>query len=82
MSNILFLQIAIKLIQQGTKAVGHMCSSVLFPVVPFVLHVVVVAWFAFVGIYLSSAGDRSYIVSYDHEDFGTLSSRYVKYPTR
>ena len=61
------IQIAIKLIEQGAKAVGHMCSSIFFPIVPFLLHVVIVAWFGFVAIYLSSAGEKTYSITYNDE---------------
>mgnify|MGYP001184644322 FL=1 len=61
------IQIAIKLIEQGAKAVGHMCSSIFFPIVPFLLHVVIVAWFGFVAIYLSSAGQKTYTITYNDD---------------
>jgi hypothetical protein len=47
-------QIAIELIEEGSKSVGQNCSSIFFPVIPFLLHIVVVAWFAAVAMYLSS----------------------------
>ena len=70
------IQIAIKLIEQGAKAVGHMCSSIFFPLVPFVLHVVIVAWFAFVALYLSSAGEKTYTITYHDETIQSSTLRY------
>ena len=35
------IQIAVQLLEQAAKAVGSLCSTVLWPIVPFVLHVVV-----------------------------------------
>jgi choline transporter-like protein 2/4/5 len=51
---ILFNQIAIELIEEGSKSVGQNFGSIFFPIVPFLLHVVVVAFFAGVAMFLSS----------------------------
>ena len=59
------IQIAIKLIGQGAKAVGQMCSTTYFPIVPFILHVVVVLWFATLALYLLSSGTKIYRIYYD-----------------
>ena len=47
-------QIAIELIEEGSKSVGQNFGSIFFPIVPFFLHVLVVAFFAGVAMYLSS----------------------------
>ncbi len=47
-------QIAIELIEEGSKSVGQNFGSIFFPIVPFVFHVVVVAFFAGVAMFLSS----------------------------
>lgn len=62
------IKIAIELIEQGSKAVGQMFSTLFFPVVPFVLHVAVVFSFAAVALYLSSAGQAEYKVAYHVEN--------------
>ena len=67
------IQIAIRLLEESAKAVGTVCSAILWPLVPFLLHVVVVLWFVAVAMYLSSAGQRIYTINYDHESFGSLS---------
>jgi len=50
------IRIAIALIEQGSKAVGQSISSLFFPLLPFLLQLVVVAWFLIVALYLSSWG--------------------------
>jgi len=56
--------IAIALIEQGSKAVGQMFSSLFFPIIPFLLQLVVVGWFLVVAMYLSSWGEQEYRVSF------------------
>ena len=53
--------IAIALIEQGSRAVGHMCSSLFFPLVPWLLQVVV-GWAHLVALYLASWGSQDYRV--------------------
>lgn len=67
------IQIAIQLIEQGSKAVGQMCSTIFWPIFPFTLHLGVVVWFAAVAMYLSSAGTQVYMIHYDHEGVGTTT---------
>lgn len=67
--------IAIQLLEQSAKAVGQMCSTVFWPLFPFIFHIVVVFWFAFVAIHLSSAGTKVYTINYDLKSFGNLQSR-------
>ena len=49
--------IAIELIEEAAIAVGHMMSTLFFPVVPFLMEVVFVIWFivvaAFLGIHIN-----------------------------
>ena len=54
--------IAIALIEQGSRAVGHMCSSLFFPLIPWLLQLVVVGWALLVGLYLASWGSQDYRV--------------------
>lgn len=61
------IQIAIKLLEQSAKAVGQLCSTVFWPLFPFVFHVIVVIWFAFIALHLSSAGTKIYTINYDVE---------------
>jgi len=56
--------IAIALIEQGSKAVGQMFSSLFFPIIPFLLQLVVVGWFLVVALYLASWGEQEYRVAF------------------
>jgi len=55
--------IAIALIEQGSKAVGQMFSSLFFPIIPFMFQLVVAGWFLVVAMYLASSGESEYRVS-------------------
>ena len=59
------IQIAIKLIQQGSKAIAQVFSTVFWPIVPFALHIVVLLWFGAVACYLSTAGQTEYRIQYN-----------------
>ena len=48
------LLICSRLIEQGSKAVSQMMSTLFFPVVPFVLHIFVIASFLTIAVLLSS----------------------------
>ena len=39
------IQIAVELLEQAAKAVGQLCSSIFWPIFPFVLHVLVSCYF-------------------------------------
>jgi choline transporter-like protein 2/4/5 len=69
------IQIAIQLIEQGAKAVGQMCSTIFFPLLPFTMHCGVVLWFAVIAMYLSSAGSKVYTINYNLENIGSISAR-------
>ena len=47
----------------GAKAVGKNYGSIFWPIVPFVLHLLVFAWFGILSLYLSSSGTKKYTVS-------------------
>ena len=53
----------------GAKAVGRNCGSIFWPAFPFVLHVVIFAWFTLLGLYISSSGTKKYtVVNVDNEN--------------
>ena len=56
------IQIAIELIEEASKAVGEMPSILFFPVVPFLLQLLVVVWFMVVGMFLATSGSKVKIV--------------------
>ncbi|KAK2830575.1 hypothetical protein Q5P01_018506 [Channa striata] len=63
---ILFLRtrilIAIALIQESSKAIGHMMSTLLYPLVTFVLILVCVAYWGATALYLATSGSPIYRV--------------------
>jgi len=50
------IRIAIALIEEGSKAVGQMFSTLFFPLLPFLFQLVVLAWFLVIALFLSSWG--------------------------
>lgn len=61
------IQIAISLIQQGSKAVGQMFSTLFFPIIPFLLQLIVAGWFLAIALYLSSSGVSEFRVVVQNE---------------
>jgi len=59
------IRIAIALIEQGSKAVGQSISSLFFPLLPFLLQLLVVAWFLIVALYLSSWGIPEHRIAFN-----------------
>ena len=56
------ISLAIALISESSKAVGSILSSVFFPIVTFLLQLVVLAWFVTVCIFLASSNEKEYRV--------------------
>ncbi|KAM6899932.1 choline transporter-like protein 4 [Xenentodon cancila] len=54
--------IAIALIQESSKAISHMMSALLYPLVTFVLLLVCVAYWSATAIYLATSGEPVYKV--------------------
>ncbi|XP_047239413.1 choline transporter-like protein 4 [Girardinichthys multiradiatus] len=54
--------IAIALIQESSKAIGHMMSSLMYPLVTFVLLLVCVAYWVATALYLATSGEPIYKV--------------------
>ena len=66
------INIAIKMIEHGSKAVSQMLCSLVFPILPFFLHACVVAWFVLTGMYMASIRQTKYIVYYDEDQIGKI----------
>jgi len=58
------IQIAIALIEEGSKAVGTMFSSLFFPIIPYLFQLLVVFWFLVVALFLASSGKQEYRVAF------------------
>ena len=54
------LMLAIALINESSKAVGSIFSSLFFPVLTFLLQLIVMAWFVVVAIFLASSGEQQF----------------------
>ena len=54
--------IAIQLIEEASKAISTMMLTLLFPIGPFLLQVLVILWFLVVASFLATAGDKEYRV--------------------
>ena len=54
------ISIAIELIEEGSIAIGHMMSTLFFPIVPFVWQFLVIIWFVIVAVFLASSGVAEY----------------------
>jgi solute carrier family 44 (choline transporter-like protein), member 2/4/5 len=57
------LRIAVALIREASKAVGATFSSLFFPIVPWLLQIVVLSFGLSVMVYLASSGNPIYRIS-------------------
>ena len=57
------IRIAIALIGQGSKAVGHVMSTLVFPIFPWILQVLIIGYYVAVAVYLASVGNSSFKVA-------------------
>ena len=58
------------MIEHGSKAVSHMCTSLLIPILPFLLHAFVIIWFVAIGMFMASIGENEYNIYYDEDESG------------
>ncbi|CAH2314470.1 choline transporter 4 [Pelobates cultripes] len=61
--------IAIALIKEASKAIGHIMSSLFYPVVTFVLLLVCITYWGITALYLATSGAPLYIVSVANTTF-------------
>ncbi|KAG8235205.1 hypothetical protein J437_LFUL015299 [Ladona fulva] len=57
------IRIAIELIREASRAVGSVTSSLLFPVFPWIVQLMALAWGLSVALYLASSGKAEYRVT-------------------
>ena len=74
--------IAIKMIEQGSKAVGQMCSSLIFPIIPFIFHAIFAMLFVAIAMYLSSYGQQEYQIFFEHGGLGKFGKIIVYFHFR
>ena len=61
------VKIAIELIEEASIAVGHMMSTLFFPLVPFVWQFLIIVWFVVVAVFLASSGVAEYKIDLNGE---------------
>lgn len=62
------IRIAIALIKEGSRAVGCMMSSLLFPLLPYALHLAVFVFWGAVAIYLQSTKKKQFYMTDDYNN--------------
>ncbi|GLD74382.1 choline transporter-like protein 5-A, partial [Lates japonicus] len=56
------VQVAIALLREASKAIGHIMSTLFFPVVTFLLLTICISYWAVTAVYLASSGEAIYKV--------------------
>ncbi|XP_039999626.1 choline transporter-like protein 5-A [Xiphias gladius] len=56
------VQVAIALLREASKAIGHIMSTLLFPVITFLLLTICISYWAVTAVYLASSGEAIYKV--------------------
>jgi len=54
------IAIAIEIVKEGSRAVTKMLSTLFFPLVPWILQLILFAWFVAVLVYLVTSGEAEY----------------------
>ncbi|XP_072177014.1 choline transporter-like protein 2 [Diadema setosum] len=67
------IRIAISLIKEASRAIGHMISTLFWPIMPFLLELIVVALFACIAVYLATTHRNMYVVVDAPTDFGVAN---------
>jgi len=57
------IRIAVALIEEGSKALGQLCLTLFFPLIPFLLQVLVAVWFLTIALSLSTWSEAEYRLS-------------------
>lgn len=57
------IQIAVALIKESSRAITHMVFSLFFPIIPWILQMILFAWFVGVLVFLVTSGSPSYQVT-------------------
>nr|XP_060615515.1 choline transporter-like protein 4 [Anolis sagrei ordinatus] len=76
--SLLFLRkrilIAIALLREASRAIGHMMSTLLYPILTFILLVICVAYWGMTALYLATSGTPLYrVTSFNHSAPGCES---------
>ncbi|XP_006004880.1 choline transporter-like protein 5 isoform X2 [Latimeria chalumnae] len=56
------IRIAIALLKEGSKAIGHMMSTLFYPIITFILIAICISYWAVTAVFLASSGEPVYKV--------------------
>ncbi|XP_071802094.1 choline transporter-like protein 2 [Asterias amurensis] len=56
------IRIAVQLIKESSRAVGSMLSTLLWPIIPFLLQVVIITLWATIAVFLATSHQSNYVV--------------------
>ncbi|KAK3087196.1 hypothetical protein FSP39_002993 [Pinctada imbricata] len=69
------IRIAISLIKEGSKAIGNMMFTLLFPIFPFVLQILVIGSWLTIAVFLASTGrNQSFDVNKNNSEYYNATS--------
>lgn len=71
------IQVAVALIREASKAVGSIMSTLVFPLIPWLLQLLVIGWFVLVMLYLASSTHPVYKAAMDGCTCHTPNVTYV-----
>ncbi|XP_070581822.1 choline transporter-like protein 2 isoform X2 [Ptychodera flava] len=57
------IRIAIELIKEGSRAVSSMMFTLLWPIIPYLMQIVIIVLWAFIAVYLATSGQATYMVA-------------------
>lgn len=66
--------LAIALIKEGSKAVGSVTASLFFPIIPWILQIVVIGYAILTGVFLASTGKPLYKTRYYGVDCSSITN--------
>ncbi|RMX60176.1 hypothetical protein pdam_00010114 [Pocillopora damicornis] len=72
------ISIAIQIIKEGSRAVSAMPFSLFFPVIPWLLQIILFGWFVGVLAFLVTAGDPQYQVVSNDTQNGQVCTQEIK----
>ncbi|XP_040581973.1 choline transporter-like protein 2 [Lepeophtheirus salmonis] len=75
------IAIAIELIEEASKAVGGMMSTLWYPILPFFGELVVIFWFIIVAMFFASSGEAQYRVNLNGDTCADCMNGKVPFKT-
>ncbi|XP_041370841.1 choline transporter-like protein 4 [Gigantopelta aegis] len=69
------IRIAIELIKEGSRALGHMFSTLFWPLIPFIFELVAIVYWIASAVYVASVGKPEYSTSTAKDDLKDILHR-------